>query len=67
MDERIYLDSDFNIELDPDIWVVKQIIKNVTIEIEENTRTKEIKIGWYKQSNSEEIDDIEDFYEEQEG
>ncbi len=42
-------------ELDPRLFVLKQRLKNVTVEILECEETGEISIGWYRQENTEEV------------
>lgn len=42
-------------ELDPNIYKVKQKLKNVTVEILES-ENGDISIGWYRQPDTEEVE-----------
>lgn len=50
--EKIYL---FGHELDPNIYHLKQKLRNVTVEILESD-SGEISIGWYRQEDTEEVE-----------
>ena len=57
MEERITIGSPDGIELDQTVYDKRTVFRNVTVEILENTKTGKVSIGWYKQSDTEEIDD----------
>lgn len=42
-------------ELEPNVFKLKQRLKNVTIEILECSECGEISIGWYRQEDTEEV------------
>lgn len=60
MEESIRIGGPDGYELDTCIYDKRTILKNVTIEILENTKTGKISIGWYRQDDTEEIDEIGD-------
>lgn len=57
MEQRITLGSPEGAELDQTIYNKRTVYKNVTVEILEDTRTGKTSIGWYKQSDTEEVED----------
>lgn len=61
MDEKIYLDPDHTIELDPCVYQVDKILKNCTIEILKCPHCGKVSVGWYLQDDTEEISE-EEFY-----
>lgn len=63
-DMKLYLDQYHEIELDPDVYVLEQTLKNVTIEILKNQKTGEYSIGWKHQWNTEDITEKETDYED---
>ena len=60
MDGQIFLDPDMQIELDQCVMKQTHIYRNVTVEILECPICGKREIGWYRQDNTEEIDDISD-------
>lgn len=62
MNEKYYIGPNGEYELEPVIFDVVAIYKNVTVELLKNPETGEISMGWYKQDDTEEID-AEEFYE----
>lgn len=55
--EKITLGGPDGIAIDPCIYDKRTVYKNVTVEIFENTKTGECSVGWYKQDDTEEIED----------
>ena len=48
-------DGEHEVEI---VWFDKRTLyKNVTVEVLENSRTGEVSIGWYRQYNTEEIEE----------
>ncbi len=47
------------IEIDPTIYDKRTVFKNVTIEILEDTKTGKMTVGWYRQDDTEEIEEPE--------
>lgn len=47
------------IEINTTTFDKRKVLKNVTIEILENSKTGEASLGWYYQDDTEEIDEPE--------
>ncbi len=58
---KLYLDPECTIELDSDIYVVEQVLENVTVEILKNKTTGEYSVGWKRQENTIDITEKENY------
>ncbi len=58
MENSIRIGDPDGYELDTCIYDKRTILKNVTIEILENSKTGKTTIGWYRQYDTEEINEI---------
>ena len=54
----VFLDSENNVELCNCVFDIYKVLKNATVEILQCPKCGKVSIGWYQQSNTEDITDI---------
>lgn len=52
IDGQLYLDENGMFEIEPCVLEVKEVWKNVTVEVSECPVCGKVSIGWYKQPNT---------------